>query len=128
MKKITLGFITALALAVSITPFAARAKEIKTINASEEGGKVSVSGTAEAGTLAVAVMVYDESGKELIAFETAAVSDENIYYAEISVAEGKYLVKVADYDGGDFKTATVSPAEQENVPTIPGAPNSGAVK
>ena len=128
MKKIALGFVTALALAVSVVPFAARAKEIKTINASEEGGKVSVSGTAEAGTLAVAVMVYDESGKDLIAFETAAVSDENIYYAEISVAEGKYLVKVADYDGGDFKTATVSPAEQENAPTIPGAPNSGAVK
>ena len=128
MKKIALGFVAALALAVSVVPFAAHAKEIKTINASQASGKVSVSGTAEAGTLAVAVMIYDESGKDLVAFETASVSDENLYYAEISVAEGKYLVKVADYDGGDFKTATVSPAEQKNVPAIPGAPNSGAVK
>ena len=125
MKKIALGFVTALALAVSVVPFAARAKEIKTINASQASGKVSVSGTAEAGTLAVAVMIYDESGKDLVAFETASVSDENLYYAEINVSDGKYLVKVADYDGGDFKTATVAPAEKKD---IPAAPNSGAVK
>ena len=125
MKKIALGFVTALALAASVVPFTARAKDIKTINASEASGKVSVSGTAEAGMLAVAVMVYDESGKDLIAFETASVSDENLYYAEINVAEGKYLIKVADYDGGDFKTTTVAPEEKK---AIPAAPNSGAVK
>ncbi len=125
MKKIALGFVTTLALAASVVPFTARAKDIKTVNASEASGKVSVSGTAETGTLAVAVMVYDESGKDLIAFETASVSDENLYYAEINVAEGKYLIKVADYDGGDFKTATVAPEEKK---AIPAAPNSGAAE
>lgn len=123
MKKVVLGTITALALAVSLVPFTARAKDIKTINASEAGGKVTVSGTAEAGTLAVAVMIYNEKGTELLAFETASVSDENLYYAELELADGNYLVKVADYDGGDFKTATVTSTK-----VIPAAPNSGAIK
>ena len=124
MKKIILGAAASLALAVAFVPFGAQAKEIKTMTASEGNGKVSVSGIAEAGTLAVAVMIYDESGKDLVAFETVSVSDEDFYFADIEVAEGKYLVKVADYDGGDFKTVIVSP----DAKVIPGAPNSGAVK
>ena len=55
--------------------------------------------------------------------ETASVSDESLYYAEVELPEGTYQVKVADYDGGDYKTATVSPAKKSEVPT---APNSGS--
>ena len=127
-KKIIAGIITILALAVAMIPATTRAKDIKTINASESNGKVSVSGTAEAGTLAVAVLVYDENGAELLAMETASVSDENLYYAEVELAEGTYLVKVADYDGGDYKTATVSPETKTEEKVVPAAPNSGSAE
>ena len=123
MKKVIACIVTVLALAAVIVPATTRAKDIKTINASEANGKISVSGTAEAGTLAVAVMVYDENGSELLAMETASVSDESLYYAEVELPEGTYQVKVADYDGGDYKTATVSPTKKSEVPT---APNSGS--
>ena len=123
MKKVIACIVTVLALAAVIVPATTRAKDIKTVNASEANGKISVSGTAEAGTLAVAVMVYDENGSELLAMETASVSDESLYYAEVELTEGTYQVKVADYDGGDYKTATVSPAKKSEVPT---APNSGS--
>ena len=122
MKKIALGAVITLALAASVTPFVASAKDIKTVSANYEGGKIAVSGTAETGTLAVAVMVYDEKGAELLAMQTASVSDESLYYSEIELAEGNYIVKVADYDGGNFKTATVTAAK-----AVPGAPNSGAI-
>lgn len=124
MKKIIKTLIITLAFIAIATPFTASAKDIKTINASYESGKITVSGTAEAGTLAVAIMVYDESGAELLAMQTASVSDESLYYSEIELVEGNYLVKVADYDGGSYKTATISTTK----PVIPGAPNSGAVK
>lgn len=123
MKKVIACIVTVLALAAVIVPATTRAKDIKTINASEANGKISVSGTAEAGTLAVAVMVYDENGSELLAMETASVSDESLYYAEVELPEGTYQVKVADYDGGDYKTATVSPVKKSEIPT---APNSGS--
>lgn len=122
MKKVIAGFVAALALAAMIVPAATRAKDIKTINASEANGKISISGTAEAGTLAVAIMVYDEAGSELVAMKTAAVSDENLYYSDITLAEGTYVVKVADYEGGNYQTTTVSPV------VIPAAPNSGAAE
>lgn len=123
--KLVIALTIALAFAAVATPFTTSAKDIKTINATYESGKIAVSGTAEAGTLAVAVMIYDEKGVDLLAFETAAVSDENLYYTEVEMTEGKYLVKVADYDGGDFKTATIAP---ETKVVIPGAPNTGAAQ
>ena len=130
MKKVIASLIAVLALAVAIVPTTTRAKEIKTINASEAGGKISVSGTAEAGTLAVAVMVYDEEGENLITFETAGVSDESLYYFETEIPEGTYVVKVADYDGGNYKIATVSPKTEEKSEEkpLPAAPNSGSTK
>ena len=122
MKKVIACVVTVLALSAAIVPATTRAKDIKTVNVSEANGKISVSGTAEAGTLAVAVMIYDEDSN-LVAMETAGVSDENLYYAEVALAESTYTVKVADYDGGAYKTATVSPAKKSEVPT---APNSGS--
>ena len=125
MKKVIAGFVATLALAAMIVPATTRAKDIKTVNASEANGKITISGTAEAGTLAVAIMVYDKAGSELMAMETAAVSNENLYYSEITLAEDTYLIKVADYDGGNYQVKTVSPATNKE---LPAAPNSGAAK
>ncbi|MBQ9017311.1 hypothetical protein IJ103_03685 [Candidatus Saccharibacteria bacterium] len=130
MKKIVCSLAIFVTLAIAAFGTAGRtiAKDIKTLNAEIADGTISISGTAEAGTLAVAILVYDEAGSELLAMETASVSDENLYYAEISLADGTYLGKVADYDGGDYKTATVSPAtEEEEEKVLPAAPNSGTI-
>ncbi|MBR3365993.1 hypothetical protein IKG48_02650 [Candidatus Saccharibacteria bacterium] len=123
MKKLVITLIIALSFVAIAAPVATSAKDIKTISATYESGKIAVSGTAEAGTLAVAIMIYDEKGADLISMQTASVSNENLYYSEIELAEGNYVVKVADYDGGNYKTATVSAKA-----VIPDAPNSGAVK
>ncbi len=123
MKKLVITLIIALSFVAAAAPVATSAKDIKTVSAAYESGKIAISGTAEAGTLAVAVMVYDEKGDELLAIQTASVSNESLYYSEVELAEGNYLVKVADYDGGNYKTATVTAKA-----VIPAAPNSGAVK
>ena len=39
---------------------------------------------------------------------TSSVSDTKTYAETVSVDVGTYVVKVADYNGGDFKTATVT--------------------
>lgn len=124
-KRIIVSIFSLFAIGCALLPAAlSEAKEVKTISASEKDGIVSVSGAAEDGTLAVAIMIYDQSGKNLLAMETAAVSDDSTYAAEIELASGTYVVKVADYDGGDYKTTTVTPSEKT---VIPDAPNSGAI-
>ncbi|MBQ8992364.1 hypothetical protein IJ090_02960 [Candidatus Saccharibacteria bacterium] len=133
MKKIVCSLAVFVAVTIAAFGMTGRtiAKDIKTLNAAIKNDTISISGTAEAGTLAVAILVYDEAGSELLAMETASVSDENLYYAEIGLTDGTYLVKVADYDGGDYKTATVSPeteeSSEEEATVIPTAPNSGTI-
>ena len=134
MKKSLKIALAALGLAV-LVPGATYAKEITSLNAALGDGYIAVAGTAEAGTLAVAVLVYDESGEELIAMETTDVTDENSYATRIAADSGTYIVKVADYEGGDYQTVTVAPASTsddaeeetttETTTVTPGAPNSG---
>ena len=127
MKKITKILLTVLLVAfMMIVPIkTVQAKTITTLEVTESNGKISVSGTAEEGTLAVAIMVYDESGKNLVTMQTTAVESNNTYADTIEVESGTYVVKVADYDGGNFVTKTVSPKQetkpgdtQIDVPTL----------
>lgn len=105
MKKtlfvLFIGFIS-----IILIPFNVSAKSISTLDVTDSNNKLTVSGTTENGVLAVAVMVY--SGEDLSHMETCSCNN-NKYSCELSktFAAGNYIVKVADYDGGDYITKNV---------------------
>lgn len=82
-------------------PFSVNALSISTLNLTNNNNKITVSGTTEDGVLAVAVFVY--SGDELVDMETCSNNSDN-YSCELQkeFASGTYIVKVADYNGGDY--------------------------
>lgn len=82
-------------------------EEILTMEATQSGGKISVSGKTIDGILAVAINIYSEDGSTFIKMKTSSVNDNNEYSDSIEVPEGNYLVRVADYDGGDYKEQVV---------------------
>ena len=121
MKKSFKLIISTLLLAIMVlVPFAnvdaASNSNIKTIDASISNGTISVSGTTEDGVLAVAIMVYDSTETNLITMQTTSVGSDNSYSDTISIASGTYVVKVANYDGGEYVTKTVKEkiTDQEN--------------
>lgn len=101
MKKTMLNMIFVGLLSILILPFMVNAKSISTIEATETNGKIKVSGKTESGVLAIAALVY--SGDDLVYMETCEATGES--YSCIlnnNFAKGDYIVKVADYDGGDY--------------------------
>ncbi len=92
----------------------ADAKNISGVSAVSSNGKIIVSGTAEEGTLACAVFVYDSTGKTLLDMETCEVKEDSTFRYQMSktYAKGDYVVKVADYDGGNYQTTTVKVADK----------------
>ena len=80
------------------------------MNATAANGKITVSGTAEEGTLACAVLVYDETDTNLLSMETCGVAADSTYSYTLGMkfANGTYVVKVADYDGGSYTTTKVT--------------------
>lgn len=95
------------------------AMNITSANATASNGKITVSGTAEAGTLACAVMVYDKTGENLVGMETCGVADDNTfsYTLDMEFANGSYVIKVADYDGGNYTTTTVTVSNETETTT-----------
>ena len=83
-------------------------------NATVDGGdrQLTVSGTVPAGQpspagLAVAIFVYDETGTTLVGYQTTSITS-NSFSTTFSIGAGKYLVKVADYEGGTYVEAGVA--------------------
>ncbi|MBQ6127826.1 hypothetical protein IJI69_04010 [Candidatus Saccharibacteria bacterium] len=87
--------------------------KVLTLNATEQNGTISVSGTTETDVLAVAISIYNESGDTRLKLETTAVIDGE-YSHDITITEGTYKICVADYDGGECATAVVAPAAEES--------------
>lgn len=117
MKKIILTLITL--LTVMMIPMV-KAADILTFSASEtKDGVINVSGTVENSVVAAAILVYDSTGQNLITIETTQINDDNTFSANIAVGAGTYVVKVANYEGGDYVTATVTNGSQ-----IPNVPNT----
>lgn len=82
---------------------------VKTINASITDNKISVDGTVDNGVLAVAIMVYEEDGTTLVTMKTTSVDSNDKYSDTIDVTAGKkYIVKAANYDGGEYITKKVT--------------------
>lgn len=97
----------------------ADAKNISGVRAVSSDGKIIVSGTAEEGTLACAVFVYDSTESTVLDMETCAVKEDSTFRYQMSkmYAKGDYVVKVADYDGGNYQTTTVKVTDktEENI-------------
>ncbi len=80
-----------------------------TIDYSEE--TITVKGTGFAGIQAVAVLLYDTDGTTLLRMASFGVKLDNTFEAVMNIPitnSGNYTIKVADYEGGDFKTETFS--------------------
>ena len=91
-----------------VFPFVVNAADVKTFDAKLEDGVITISGTAEDGVYAVATTVYDKTGEALIAMQTTAVGEDLKFSDEIVVSkDDEYIVKAANYDGGDYLTVTV---------------------
>lgn len=103
-KKIAPILVLAMVLALPIVSFAQGGK-INTLEAKSENGNVTINGTASDGVLSVAVFVYDEAGNNLIDVGSAVVNDDKTFTRTVALPDGTYMVKVADYDGGDFTQA-----------------------
>ena len=93
-----------------------------TINAAAGTNQITVSGTADTGVLSVVVFVYDSTGTTLLKMESVAVDSNHAYTDTISAVPGTYVVKVADYEGGEFKEKTVT---IQSTSTNPGDEGSG---
>ena len=104
----TISPVFAFALLILIPLSNAQAKTITSMTVIESNGTIAIKGTAEDEVLAVAIMVYDETETNLITIETASVDEDNNFDYSIEVEKGTYVVKAADYDGGEYVTKKVS--------------------
>lgn len=107
LLKSVMSVIT-LALVLILTSVAAMAGEVESISVTPENGAVSVSGVAGSDVFAVLVMVYDESEENLLKMESVAVNDSKEFMLKIELADGNYIIKAADYEGGAYKSAKVT--------------------
>lgn len=109
--------IIALSLVLLIPVMDVKAANISSLSTEVSNGTLKVSGTAEAGVLATAIMIFDESGTTLVQMETVSVGDDKNFTNTFSIANGTYLVKVADYEGGAFKEEKVTVKDGPAIPT-----------
>lgn len=102
----TLAIVLGLIMLNTVSVYAAN---VTALNVSGTNNRIAVSGTTDAGVLACAILVYDSTGTNLVAMETCAASSGAYSYTLTqSFAAGTYMVKVADYNGGDYATANVT--------------------
>lgn len=105
-KSILHIFVLVIMLLVPI--MTTQAKTVTTLDVTQSNDQISVSGTVEAGTLAVAIMIYDSTDTNLLTMQTTSVETDNTFQDIIPMKNGNYIIKVADYDGGDYMSETVS--------------------
>lgn len=114
MKKCLKTIIPVFALAfILLMPgIQAKAGTITSVSATAGTNQFTVNGVAGDDVLSVAILVYDSTGTTLLQMESVAVDSNHAYTDTFTVAEGTYLVKVADYEGGTFSqtSVTVTPA------------------
>ncbi len=108
-KKIILVIIVLMVFSLTLN---VNALDISTVNASQSNGVITVSGTTEDDVLAASVYIFDNNDT-LIINKNIAV-DNKAYSTTFNLPEGNYKVKVADYNGGTFKEATLSSSSNDN--------------
>lgn len=87
---------------------------VDTLNTTVKDGTVLFYGTVDSETVAVSLMVYDQSGDNLVSIASASVDDNSEYSIEMQLPKGTYVVKAADYNGGKFLERTVTVGDTEN--------------
>ena len=92
-----------------IFPLQVKAGNILTAQATGQTTQVEVTGQVDTGVLAVVIQVRDSSDN-ILTMETFSVKSDSTYQAtlQLDLAAGEYKVYVADFDGGDWKTADFS--------------------
>ena len=114
MKKI---FSLLIVLLVVIVPNVF-AGEIKTADASiDTNGKITVKGTTESSVIAVAVSIHDADGN-FIKVVTGSVKDDDTYEVTADMEAKKYILKIADYNGGNFVEKEVAPTTATNADEV----------
>ncbi len=116
-KKILPILVFTFVLVLPTVAFAADGK-VDSLQAKSDDGKLTVTGKASGDVLSVAVLVYDESGKNLIDVGSTVVNDDKTFTRVVALPNGTYTVKAADYDGGDF-TQALAKEESPTDDTIP---------
>lgn len=109
MKNIFKAVLPALMfmLVMTMTIEAANAK-VTSFSATASDKTITVSGEAEEAMVACAITVYDSTGEQLLSMKTTAVDDSNKFSDTITVdADGTYVVRVADYEGGSYEQTSV---------------------
>ena len=92
------------------------AASVTTMDADGSNGKLTISGTTTEDCLAVAILVYDEAGTNLVYIETTGV-ENSAYKSTINLANGTYTVKAGDYDGeNELITKKVTVTGSETTP------------
>ena len=106
MKKL-LGFI--LILFVVLTP-KVFALDVKTAEATiDSDGMITVKGTTPSEMMAVSINIYAEDGTTLVAVRSTQVNDDDTFEFGEKFEAKKYIVKVADYEGGNTIDIVVEP-------------------
>lgn len=101
MKKYLLSFIV---LLIALFPLTfVKAKSIEQVIVYQDFKDIIVKGETSEDILAVSLEVYNEEETEFIKKLTVYVSDDNTFKTKIDVENGRYTLRVADYDGGDYK-------------------------
>ena len=78
---------------------------VTSLNTNFENGALVVSGTGESGMLAAQIVVYGEDGETIITTQSAEVDDNGAFSIVFEgISEGRYIIKAADYPGGEFFT------------------------
>jgi len=110
-KTITTFIIVSILLMLFQTSVSAVSNNnILTLSASVSEHTVSVSGTAESEVLAGVVVVYNSTETTMLDMESFEVGSDNTFSYTLTNTfdDGTYVIKVADYDGGQFKSITVT--------------------
>ena len=117
MKKLSLLLVLIITLFI---PFYVNAEDlnVKTLEASYSDNAVTVKGTVDDGVLAVAIMIYDSDESNVLKFETTNVNEDNTFeHKVVFEKEGTYVIKAANYDGGDYKSVNLSISSNEKKET-----------
>ena len=128
MKKKLILLITVFTL---LLPFIVNAssKNVKSMDVVLDNGVIKIEGTTDSDVLAVAIMVYDTNEEYLIKYVTTDVDDDNKFGYDIDVSsDDNYVIKAANYDGGDYVVAKVGEVKIESKYNVVAASTSSEDK
>ena len=119
MKKNIILFIAALIIAIIPLSFV-RAAEVKTLYIYQDVKDIVIKGSTDENVMAVSIEIYNEDETEFIKKLVVYVSDDYKYETRINIDNGTYTIKVADYDGGEYKESSFKKEDPFN-DTVPAA-------